>query len=169
MSKKTKKRITFKQKENGDLDFRDKRLSRFMTIPFQFESIMMFGKMWNDYAMCFGIGMVSKIVNTDRNYDIVYMNFGKSDRPVIVWEYNARKQMATLSRNKYAIFYGFLKVLKKDQKRKTVIYARALQGLYVPTAFDLKKKYPNVNYDEKNEKDEQFTEFLSDIQEIKDD
>ena len=84
MNKKTKKRIAFKQKENGDLDFSDKRLFRFMTIPFQFESIMMFGKMCKNYVMAFGIGMVRKIVNNEK-YDLVYMNFGNIDRPVVVW------------------------------------------------------------------------------------
>lgn len=167
---KTKKTIVFQAQENGNLDYTDKRLARFMTIPLKYESLMAFGVFnKNRYKMVFGIGMVKKIEHTEKNYDIVWMNFGNYDRPVIVWEYNARKQMITLSRNKFAFMYGFLKLLKNKQgKPVPTLYARALQGMYVPTAFDVKKKYSNFEFDQEDDNSENFQEFMDDIMEIKD-
>ena len=115
-----------------------------------------------------GIGLVDKVVGGDK-YDIVYMNFGSTTRAVVVWEYNARKQIATLSRGKYAMMYGFIRVLKNDAgKRRAVLYARALQGWYVPTAYDVKKKYKDFQFDKEDDNDSNFKEFLDDLQEIKD-
>lgn len=157
----------FKENAEGELDYTDPLLYKIGLIPFCGESILGFGRMDKDKQKVMGIGMVSKIV-TAEYYDMVYMNFGRHDRPVVVWEYNSRKQLVTLSRNKYAIFYGFIKMLVKNNEKKPVLYARALQGWYVPTAFDVKKKFPDFKYDEKEENDTEFTEFLNDIQEIKD-
>lgn len=165
---KYKKTIAFKQKANGDLDFTDRRLFRFMLIPFQFDSLFMFGKIKKDFTKVMGIGLVDKVVGGDK-YDIVYMNFGSTTRAVVVWEYNARKQIATLSRGKYAMMYGFIRVLKNDAgKRRAVLYARALQGWYVPTAYDVKKKYKDFQFDKEDDNDSNFKEFLDDLQEIKD-
>lgn len=167
MAKKRHK-IWFKGFTNGDLDYTDKRYHRFMLVPFQFESIMTFGKMWNNYAMMFGIGLVTKVVRTDKNYDIVYMSFGRKERPVIVWEYNTRKQLVTLSRHKYATIYGFVRMLKSDKDKypRITLYARAIQGWYVPTQFDIKKKYPDFEFDGEDNQDKEFEELLSDVQEI---
>lgn len=166
---KTKKKLEFKVNDKGKLDTYDYTLNRFMTIPLLYESIMEFGKYNRNYAMIFGIGMVKKIEHTDHNYDIVWMNFGRMDRPVVVWEYNARKQLVTLSRNKFAIFYGFMKYLKhKNGKLYPTLYARVLQGMYVPTAFDVKKKYSDFEFDQEDDNSANFKEFLDDLQEIKD-
>ena len=169
MAIKTKKSIKFSpEREVEKVDWSNNALYHFMVVPFQWESLMSFGKIHNDYGMVFGIGMVKRIIRTDKNYDLVYMNFGRKDRAVIVWEYNARKQLVTLSRNKYAIFYGFSKGIKIKQGRKLVLYARALQGLYVPTAFDVKKKYKDFVFDKADDQEKDFEDFLKDIQEIKD-
>lgn len=167
--RKYKRTVVFKTKNDKEMDYSDMRLYHFMLVPYQWESIMTFGKLHKEFAMAFGIGLVSRIVHNEK-YDIVYMNFGQKDRPVLVWEYNARKQLVTLSRNKYAIFYGFMRFTFKDSQTGyvRVLYARALQGLYVPTQFDVKKKYPDFKFDEAEQKDTEFAEFLEDLQEIKD-
>lgn len=168
MGNKYKRTVVFKSTEDGKVDFSDLRLLRFMMVPLQWESLMTFGKLTNRGAPAFGIGLVSKVVKTDKGYDVVYMNFGKFDRPVIVWEYNARKQLVTLSRNKYAMFYGFVRNAKTEKRNRLVIYARALQGWYVPTQFDIQKKYKEFEFDQENEQDVEFKEFMEDIMEIKD-
>lgn len=169
MKGKVKKELVFKSTEDNKIDYTDLRLFRFMMVPFQWESIMSFGRLANGYAMVFGIGLVSKVERTKKGYDIVYMNFGQKDRPVIVWEYNTRKQLATVKRNQYATFYGFARKLKFENNTRIVLYARALQGWYVPLAFEVKKKYDDFPIEEDNDSNIEFKEFLDDIMEIKDD
>lgn len=165
---KTKKRLKFVKVENKNKNY----INTFMLCPFKGDSIMWFGSMnEHNFVKIFGIGRVDRIVKKEK-YDLVYMDFGGKTRvrPVIVWEYNAKKQILTLKRNTFATIYGFAKYIPLKMKGKDtrviVIYARALQGWYVPTMFDIKKNHNDFKYDDDN--DTEFEELLDDFQEITD-
>lgn len=120
------------------------------------DSIIKFPLFNQEYAF-FGVGKVLRI-SKGQDADIVYVAFypqGKGDRPtvrrVIVGGNHPRRQLLTLKCGQYAQFYGrcVYKNLDKEieingkiiKPRQWELFAYALQGWYVPNAFDVRKAH----------------------------
>ena len=96
----------------------------------------------------YGVGVVYRVVKGDK-VDMVYINFGMfpnhTTRVVFVYENHARRQILTLKKGQVCHVYGMARYyrVKYDNGTKEAIklgiYARALQGWYVPTMLDIKR------------------------------
>ena len=111
---------------------------------------------------CFGIGTVWKVEKGER-VDLVYMNFGKITRPILVTHNHARRQIYSLKRGQLAWFYGFYKYA--EGHKKLYLYAKGLQAWYVPKALDI-KNYDLESIDEMETKEEtDLINFLDQFEE----
>ena len=97
----------------------------------------------NKFTIAVGIGLV-KSIKKGEDFDLVGMDFGRGyAREIYVKNNHARRQIYTLKKGQYAWFYGLMKAYKQDGKIKSVLYAKALQGWYVPKNMDIIKVDPN--------------------------
>ena len=131
----------------------------------QGEWIIILGKMFgfNDRTMCVGWGRVDYIEKGEK-FDIVKMNFGTNySRKVVVTHNHARKQIYTLKLGQYAMFVGYYMFITEKEKKRKVFFARALQGLFVPKAMDIKRAdKTDVNIMNEEEEKDLFN-FLDDV------
>lgn len=105
-------------------------------------------------TLFWGIGNVFKIERGE-NFDIVYADFGfaKNPRAVVITHNQARRQILTLKRGQFALFWGQAKTFKKPSKFKGVanptyrewaLFGYVVSGFYVPKAFDVKKMESDI-------------------------
>lgn len=102
------------------------------------------------YRLFYGVGIVYRVVKGEK-CDLVYINFGllkqRKPRLVVVFDNHARRQIMTLKRGQVAQVYclaRFYELKKSDNpsERKAIkfgLYAKGLQGWYVPKSFDIKQ------------------------------
>lgn len=142
------------------------------------ESLMLFG--WETYKQkkfrpFYGIGIVYRVVKGDKS-DLVYINFGMFSehrtRVVVVIDNHSRRQILTLKRGQVCQVYGVCrfytrkKPLENGEVQKEVdllMFAKGLNGWYVPTMLDIKKMPINDNLVEPNEFDQKVSEIGEDI------
>lgn len=122
------------------------------------EYIFYFGvHTYNDakYRLFLGVGTVCRIAKGD-TCDILMVNFGiHSKHPqkyVYVKTNHARRQILTIKRGWVATIQGVIIYKKKQfvdkqgqpfEKLVEIMYARGIQGWYVPTLLDIKKMPTN--------------------------
>ena len=142
------------------------------------ESLMLFSYSVHNkkrYRLFYGIGVVYRVVKGEKQ-DLVYINFGlfqeHQRRLVVVYENHARRQLLTLKRGQVCHVYGVCRYYKTDvevngYKTKGIklgLYARAIMGWYVPTAFDLKKMPVNEDVVAASEKEEELIDLLTQLE-----
>lgn len=141
------------------------------------DSIIRFPLYNNTYAF-FGVGKVVRISKGKEN-DVVYVAFypqGKEEmatiRTVIVGGNHPRRQLLTLKKGQYASFYGrcVIEFTDREINGKIVktsswhLFAYAVQGWYVPNAFDVKKAHKDkVDEELFTEMSESEESLLNDI------
>ena len=101
----------------------------------------------------YAIGLVLKIQRGEL-FDVVTARFGfgvTKTRNIIVSHSRARRQILTLKRGQYAHFAGIAEVRwiqpedeTKGRYKSWQFFGWALQGWYVPTAFDVKKRDKDI-------------------------
>ena len=112
-----------------------------ITRCFKQETIFVFGSSvgTTNYRWCLGVGRVCKIKQGE-NFDLLYLNFGKFKREIIVQNNHARRQLLTLKCGQLSTFYGKFKYYKNEKgETKCIFYAIGLQAWYVPKALDIKR------------------------------
>ena len=145
------------------------------------ESLMLFSySMYNKkkYRPFYGIGVVYRVVKGEK-FDLIYINFGlfkeHKTRLVVAYENHARRQIMTLKRGQVCQVYGMCRYFTTEVevngvKSKGVrlgLYAKAIQGWYVPTMLDIRKMPTNEDLVAPSEKEEEvqktFEEVLDDF------
>ena len=133
------------------------------------QTILYFGKDLDTKmgVICLGVGIVKKIEKGE-TFDILYMDFGNRRlKRVIAGTNHSRRQIYTTKLNQYAWVYGYKKTYRKKGSTKkqklleSVIFAKAIQGWYVPKQFDIKKVDPN-DFGKVME-DEETTNFINEL------
>lgn len=128
----------------------------------QKESILLIPE-GKDKFYFFGIGKVFKVLKGEE-YDLVFVEFKpttnenyKSIRTIIVKNNHPRRQILTLKRGQFAMFYGRAYLVLQEPKKpdgttakykKWQLYANALQGWHTPTMFDIKRMEKDNELDE---------------------
>lgn len=118
------------------------------------ESLLFFPKIPSrSYTLFFGIGRIYKI-NHGQDFDIVDTIFGVETikgRKILVIDNHARRQVQTLKKGQYALFYGICvnKYADVEVKAKygdrmvrpkvAIFYAYMIQGMFVPRTLDIQK------------------------------
>ena len=112
-----------------------------------------------------GVGLVKRI-EKGKDFDIVYVDFGNRKlKQVIAGNNHTRRQVYTLKYGQYAWVYGlkrtyYIKGTKKTDKQfKTCIFAKALQGWFVPKQFDI-KNMDQVDFDKVSEETQEYINDL---------
>ena len=125
------------------------------------------------YRLFYGIGIVYRVVKGEK-CDLIYINFGllktRKPRLVVVFENHARRQIMTLKRGQVAQVYGLARFYEmkkqvdgKEQKSlKFGLYAKGLQGWYVPKSFDI-NKLNNEDLVEPTEKEKDLMNEFEDV------
>lgn len=141
------------------------------------ESLMLFGYIRDNgrnYRMFYGIGVVYRVVKGER-CDLIYINFGifKTQKPrlVVAYDNHARRQTMTLKRGQVCQVYGLCKTFMTEfemdeEKRKGIrmgLYAKAINGWYVPTMLDIRKMPKNEDLTDPSEKEEQLMDKFEDV------
>lgn len=107
----------------------------------------------------FGLGNVRKI-EKGKDFDIVVASFGCGDREIICRTPLARRMLYTLTINQYASFYGN-EYWDKD-KQRNIYVAIALQGWFVPKAFD--RENSELEMEEMSQEEEiDYLDFLNNL------
>ena len=126
------------------------------------------------YRLFYGIGVVYRVVKGEK-CDLVYINFGlmknRKPRLVVVFDNHARRQLITLKRGQVCNVYGLARFYehkkqvdgKETKSLKFGLYAKALQGWYVPTSFDIKKMPVNEDLVDPSEKEENLMNEFDDV------
>lgn len=112
---------------------------------FKHETLLILGTPTDNAKRKFvlGVGRTIKIMK-GQEFDMIQMDFGSGVwKDIIVKSNHARRQIYTLKRNQYAWFYGFMTTYMENGELHTSLFARALQGWYVPKNMDIKKLDPN--------------------------
>lgn len=141
------------------------------------ESLMLFSYSIHEhkrYRLFYGIGTVYRVVKGDKQ-DLVYINFGifkeTQTRLVVVYDNHSRRQLLTLKRGQICQVYGMcryfqtnVKVKGRDAKGVRLgLYAKGINGWYVPTMFDIRKMPVNEDLVEPTEKELEIQETLEDV------
>lgn len=142
------------------------------------DTIIKFPLMNNEMGF-FGIGKVIHIARGEKAdmVSVIFAPEGKGEvfksKTVIVAGNFPRRQLLTVKHGQYALFYGrcVLKNLEEREingkmvtPRKWEFFAYAIQGLYVPNAFDVKKAHKDkVDEELFTEMNESETKLLNDI------
>ena len=145
------------------------------------ESLMLFSSSLHNnkkYRAFYGIGVVYRVVKGDKQ-DLIYINFGlfptHKTRVVVAYDNHARRQTLTLKRGQVCQVYGMCRYYSTDVeingiKSKGVrlgLYAKGIQGWYVPTMLDIRKMPTNEDLVAPTEKEEElgktFEEVLDDF------
>ncbi|NLV28865.1 MAG: hypothetical protein GXY57_01705 [Erysipelotrichaceae bacterium] len=100
------------------------------------DTILFFRKHGNQ-TRCLIMGLVKKIAK-GKEFDILYLVSGGSQLlPVIVKSLPARKQIATCKINQWCQILADGISYIEDKRFKSIYYAVALQGWYVPKVMDI--------------------------------
>ena len=141
------------------------------------ESLMLFSYSMHNhkrYRMFYGIGVVYRVVKGEKQ-DLLYVNFGifkeKKTRLVVVYDNHSRRQLLTLKRGQVCQIYGLCRYFTTDimlngQKTKGVrlgLYAKGINGWYVPTMLDIRKMPINEDLSDPTEKEEEIQQTLEDV------
>lgn len=142
-----------------------------------YESIVLFSHSRVSRKKCkifFGIGIVYRVVKGEK-CDLVYINFGlfptQKPRLVVVFENHARRQLITLKRGQVCSVYGLARFYERKKEQDGVetkdlkfgLYAKAIQGWYVPTMFDIRKMPTNEDVVNPTEKEENLMDTFEDV------
>ena len=126
------------------------------------ESLMFFG--WETfksrtYRHFFGIGRCYRVVKGE-NIDYLWVNFGMNRkhtrRCIRVIDNHSRRQLLTLKRGHVCMVYGVAMFYIDDKKLDKGVhdlthlpmYAKGVQGWYVPTQLEIKKMVKNGNIEQ---------------------
>ena len=141
------------------------------------ESLMLFSYSMYDnkkYRPFYGIGVVYRVVKGEKS-DLIYINFGlfkeHKTRIVVAYENHARRQILTLKRGQVCQVYGMCRYFITDieingVKSKGVrlgLYAKGIQGWYVPTMLDIKRLPINDDLVSPSEKEEDLQQTFEDV------
>lgn len=141
------------------------------------ESLMLFSySMYNKkrYRPFYGIGIVYRVVKGEKQ-DLIYINFGlfptHKTRLVVAYENHARRQILTLKRGQVCQVYGICRYYQTDVEVNGVkskglrlgLYAKGIQGWYVPTMLDIRKMPINDDLVDPTEKEEELQETFEDV------
>ena len=141
------------------------------------ESLMLFSSSTHNkkkYRQFYGIGTVYRVVKGDKQ-DLIYINFGAfpthKTRLVVAYENHARRQIMTLKRGQVCQVYGLCRYYTTDVeingvKSKGVrlgLYAKGIQGWYVPTMLDIRKMPINEDLVSPTEQEEKLQETFEDV------
>ena len=139
------------------------------------ESILYFNGYRDDEKLFWGIAKVIKVFKGDK-FDVVNARFGIGGntkiRPVMVFDNHARRQLLTIKQGQYAEFYGTAQVMVKKLEPQDTNYkegeyrylrqwnfaAYMIQGKYLPTSFDVKKRNKEIASGETIDDFENLTE-----------
>lgn len=128
------------------------------------ETILFMPTSNKEYVQFMGIGRVMKISRGEK-FDVVDVNFGQTSRlrNVIVKHNFARKQLITLKKSQYAIFYGMGKLYQRTTKKNHlykiwVLFSYLNYGFYVPKVFDVKKLEQDIENGEETNQIDEMTE-----------
>ena len=101
----------------------------------------------------FGWGKVWKIEHGEK-FDIVCIQFGfdRKIRDVVVFDNHARRQILTLKKGQYCLCGGQAKMYLRSSDdspnakrfKQWTFIAYMLQGMFVPTMFDVKKRNKDI-------------------------
>lgn len=137
---------------------------------FEGEALFNFGEIHDTkYSFVFGIGCVLGISHSEK-FDVVTINFGRRIRKVICDTNHPRRQVYTLKVGQFANVLGVFKRWKHYDKEngkwkwEYIMFARALQGWYVPKQFDMEQGNDNIR--EMSEEDICETQNILDNLEI---
>ena len=111
--------------------------------------------------LCMGVGKVNKVQKGNK-FDLVTMFFGRISREIIVVNNHARRQIFTLKVGQYASFVGYATAYAEDGKQKLQLYAKGLQGWFVPKTMDIKKIDPN-DIEQMTEENESKINFIEEL------
>lgn len=132
---------------------------------FRGESLMYLGSMpkYPKHHWCLGVGTVYR-VKKGENVDLVYINFGKYTREILVINNHARRQIYTLKRGQLATYYGFYRMYKnKKGKVFSKFYAQGFNAWYVPKTMDI-KRYDTTDLEHlENEQETDLSSFIDEI------
>lgn len=111
--------------------------------------------------LCMGVGRVNKIQKGNK-FDLVTMFFGRVVREIIVVNNHARRQIFTLKVGQYASFIGYANAYNQDGKQKLQLFAKGLQGWFVPKTIDTEKIDPN-DIEQMTEENESKINFIEEL------
>lgn len=141
------------------------------------ESLMLYSYSMHNkkrYRLFYGIGVVYRVVKGDKQ-DLIYINFGMfrehPRRLVVAYENHARRQVMTLKRGQVCQVYGVCRYImtefelngKKQKGIRLGLYARAINGWYVPTMLDIRKMPVNEDLVAPSEKEEELQKTFEDV------
>lgn len=142
------------------------------------ESLMLFSYSWKNrkrYRLFYGIGTVYRVVKGEKQ-DLIYINFGlfpdHQTKLVVAYDNIARRQALTLKRGQPCQVYGLCRYYKTEfetedgRKLKRVrlgLYAKGINGWYVPTMMDIKRMPTNEDIVDPSEKEEELLENFDDV------
>ena len=141
------------------------------------ESLMLFSYSLRNkkkYRLFYGIGVVYRVVKGEKQ-DLIYINFGMfrehKTRLVVAYENHARRQIMTLKRGQVCQVYGVCRYFSTKMEHNGIttnavklgLYARAIQGWYVPTMLDIKKAPINEDLVEPSEKEKELQQTFEDV------
>ena len=141
------------------------------------ESLMLFAYSTHNnkkYRLFYGIGIVYRVVKGDKQ-DLIYVNFGAfpthKTRLVVAYDNHARRQILTLKRGQVCQVYGICRYFTTDieingVKSKGVrlgLYAKGIQGWYVPTMLDIRRLPVNDDLVEPSEKEQELQQTFEDV------
>ena len=142
------------------------------------ETLMLFSYSWRNrkrYRLFYGVGTVYRVVKGEKQ-DLIYINFGvfpeNQTKLVVAYDNIARRQVLTLKKGQPCQVYGLCRYYTTEfetedgRKLKRVrlgLYAKGINGWYVPTMMDIKKMPTNEDIVDPSEKEEELLENFDDI------
>ena len=121
-----------------------------------------------NYRQVWGVGRVRRISKGDK-FDLVYISFGIEHKwkRIIVIDNFARRQIMTLKRGQICQVYGVCRYFTTDVKLKGQqvkgqrlgLYAKGIQGWYVPKVMDIINVDPN-DVEELTKENESKIDFI---------
>ena len=142
------------------------------------ETLMLFSYSWRNrkrYRLFYGVGTVYRVVKGEKQ-DLIYINFGvfpeNQTKLVVAYDNIARRQVLTLKKGQPCQVYGLCRYYTTEfetedgRKLKRVrlgLYAKGINGWYVPTMMDIKKMPTNEDVVDPSEKEEELLENFDDI------
>lgn len=141
------------------------------------ESLMLFGETKyknKKFRPFYGIGVVYRVVKGDKG-DLIYINFGlfpnHKTKLVVAYDNHARRQTLTLKRGQVCQVYGMCrfyttKIDINGVKKKGVrlgLYAKGIQGWYVPTMLDIRKMPTNEDLAAPTEKEQEIQQTFEEV------
>lgn len=146
------------------------------------ESVLFFGHInskGKTFRQFWAIGAVVRVLRNE-TYDLLIIKFGDHCRKVVVADNHARRQLLTVKSGEYAQIFGVAKAVRnkyttKDGEYKDYIkyyfYALAIQGMFVPSLVEIKRKKMKIDdktvadYDIENEENKSYIDFIDELKE----